>query len=178
MATLQTGFYERILSYILRVNFSLVEMPGSNIVKLSIAVSMRQSKKFVTRVRGLEDYGIGAPPPGAVETSASSGRAGLRRNHVELVFLGNITDEIETLFVDEIMSKYGGVKGSEYSVPKQVGTKSKERSEERRRFKEVTIQRVLYLLQYFCVDTFAFDRRALSIVYRTVPYRTSYEYTY
>ena len=46
--------------------YALVEMPGSKITKLAkgtppkveVEVSMRQSKKFVTRIRGLEDYAI------------------------------------------------------------------------------------------------------------------------
>jgi translation initiation factor 2D len=120
--------------------YALVEMPGSNITKLAkgsppkieIEVSMRQSRKFVTRVRGLEDYGIDATYfskdvakrlacSATVETTATNGRPALHKNHVELVFQGNIAEEIEALLAaDESMSSHGGVKGSEYSVPKQV----------------------------------------------------------
>jgi translation initiation factor 2D len=119
--------------------YALVKMPGNRIVKLAkgippkveIEVSMRQSKKFVTRVRGLENYAIDPAYfskdvsrrlacSAAVETTASNGRPALRKNHVELVFQGNIALEIEALLVDESLSDHGGIKGSTYSVPKQV----------------------------------------------------------
>ncbi len=119
--------------------YALVQMPGSKVIKLAkgnppkveIEVSMRQSKKFVTRVRGLEDFGIDVAYfckdvarrlgcSATMEESASAGRPALRKNHVELVYQGNIANEIQALLVDESLSNHGGVKDSEYSVPKQV----------------------------------------------------------
>jgi len=119
--------------------YALVAMPGSKITKLAkgtppkieIEVSRRQSNKFVTRVRGLEDYGIDAAYfskdvakrlacSASIETAAAPGRAALRKSHVELIFQGNVVNEIEALLVDESLSNHGGVKGSEYSVPKEV----------------------------------------------------------
>ena len=122
--------------------FALVSMPGSKIVKLAkgsppkieIDVSMRQSKKFVTRLRGLERYNIDpvyfskdvskriAIPATIDQDPASSGRAALRqKNDVELVFGGNIVDELEAILCgDESMSSHGGVKDSEYSIPISV----------------------------------------------------------
>lgn len=121
--------------------FALVSMPGSKIIQLSkgsppkieIDVSRRQSKKFVTRVRGLERYGIDPAyfakdiskriaVPATIDTDpASSGRAALRqKNDVELVFGGNVVDEIEAILSgDDSLSTHGGVKDSEYSIPIQ-----------------------------------------------------------
>lgn len=119
--------------------YALVKMPGSQVVKLAkgappkiqVEVSLRQSKKFVTRVRGLEDYGIDplffAKDVGrrlacsvTVDETAAPGRPALKKNCVELVLQGNWVEEIEALLVDESLSNHGGVKGSDYSVPKQV----------------------------------------------------------
>jgi translation initiation factor 2D len=122
--------------------YALVEMPGSKITKLArgsppkvqIEVSQRQSNKFVTRVRGLEEYGIDpqyfckdVKQRFAISASidadpASSGHAALpKKGHVELVFGANIFGELEALLSgDESISSHGGVKNSEYSVPKQV----------------------------------------------------------
>jgi len=121
--------------------YGLVEMPGSKIVQLSkgnppkveIEVSRRQSNKFVTRVRGLEHYSIDPSyfckdvtkrlaVSGTVDNDpASSGRAALRKGHVELVFGANIVDELEALLTgDESLSSHGGVKNSDYSIPIKV----------------------------------------------------------
>ncbi|KAL3939076.1 MAG: hypothetical protein SGARI_001502 [Bacillariaceae sp.] len=122
--------------------YALVEMPGSKITtlakgtppKVTIEVSRRQSNKFVTRVRGLEEYGIDpryfckdAKQRLAISASidtdpASSGHAALpKKGQVELVFGANVVDELEALLSgDESLSSHGGVKNSEYSVPKQV----------------------------------------------------------
>jgi translation initiation factor 2D len=118
--------------------YALVQMPGSKITKLAkgsppkveLQVSMRASRKFVTRVRGLEDYGIDPhyfskdvakrlACASTIETDPV-GRAALRKHHVEVTFQGNIVDELEALLVDESMSAHGGVKGADYSVPQQA----------------------------------------------------------
>jgi len=120
--------------------YALVEMPGSKIIKLSsgnppmieIEVSMRQSKKFVTRVRGLEDYFIDGSNfakdvskrlacSSSVDIEASTGRPALKKGHVECIFQGNIVTELEALLLgDESLSNHGGIKDSYYSVPKQA----------------------------------------------------------
>jgi translation initiation factor 2D len=120
--------------------YALVSMPGSHIVKLArgdpppieIEVSLRQSKKFVTRVRGVEDYGIDASIfakdvakrlacAAAVEMEAAAGRPALKKGKAECVFQGNIVTELEALLLgDESLSTHGGVKDSQYSVPKQA----------------------------------------------------------
>ena len=123
--------------------YALVQMPGSRIVELKrgtppmveIEVSMRQSKKFVTRLRGLEDYQIDPhyfskdvtkrlACSGTIETATSltKGRPALKKkNYVELVFQGNIVHELEALLIgDESLSSHGGVKQSEYSIPSKV----------------------------------------------------------
>lgn len=87
---------------------ALVEMPGSKIVNLArgepkpveIEVEFRQGnkKKFLTRIRGMEDYGIGAELlsndvsqrfacSGNVETDPV-GRPALKKGKAELVFQG------------------------------------------------------------------------------------------
>jgi translation initiation factor 2D len=120
--------------------YALVEMPGSRITKLrkgqppkvEIEVSMRQSRKFVTRVRGLEDYGVDPnyvskdvakrfACSATVETEAPSGRPALKKGRVELIFQGNLVDELEALLTgDESLSSHGGAKGSEYAIPHKV----------------------------------------------------------
>ncbi|KAG7370246.1 translation initiation factor SUI1 [Nitzschia inconspicua] len=122
--------------------YAMVEMPGNKIIKLSkgdppkiqLEVSRRQSNKFVTRVRGLEEYGIDPPyfckdvkqrlaVSASVDTDpTSSGHAALpKKGYVELVFGANIVEELEALLSgDESLSSHGGVKKSEYAVPKQV----------------------------------------------------------
>lgn len=120
--------------------YAFVQMPGSKIIKLArgtpakidMEVAMRQSKKYVTRVRGLEVYGID-PQTFAKdvskrlacsvtsETQARPGKPALKAGHVELVFQGNLIEQLEALLVgDETLSKHGGVKDSDYRVPKQV----------------------------------------------------------
>jgi translation initiation factor 2D len=118
--------------------YALVEMPGSRITKLAkgspplveIEVAMRQSRKFVTRIRGLEDYGIDPPQfatdvsrrlacAGSLETSST--RAAVKKGRVELVFQGNLVESLEALLTgDESLSTHGGVKGSPYAIPQKV----------------------------------------------------------
>jgi translation initiation factor 2D len=121
--------------------YALVEMPGSKIVelkkgnppKVEIEVSRRQSNKFVTRVRGLERYAIDpsyfskdvsrrlAISSSIDDDPTASGRAAIRKGHVEIVFGANIVDELEALLTgDESLSSHGGVKDSEYGIPKNV----------------------------------------------------------
>ena len=121
--------------------YALVEMPGSTIIelkkgnppKVEIEVSRRQSNKFVTHVRGLEYYSIDpsyfskdvsrrlAISSSIDDDPASSGRAAIRKGHVELIFGANIVDELEALLTgDETLSSHGGVKNSEYGIPKNV----------------------------------------------------------
>ena len=123
--------------------YAIVEMPGSKITKLAkgtpptinIEVSMRQSKKFVTRVRNLEEYNIDPiyfmkdvikriSCSGTYETdeTLTAGRPALKKKgRVELVFQGNLVDEMESLLTgDESISTHGGVKNSEYCVPSKV----------------------------------------------------------
>ena len=118
--------------------FCMVQMPGSRVLKLGrgthpkvqIEVVKRQSKKFVTRLRGLEEYfggGLVVEPSGfckviskrlAISGSvdsdpASSGRAALpKKGCVEYVFGANIVDELEALLTgDESLSDHGATKG-------------------------------------------------------------------
>ena len=133
--------------------FALVEMPGSHVFKLGqgqppkvqIEVVRRQSRKFVTRLRGLEEYfvvgggGGGAVEPttfckdvskrlaisGSIDTDpASNGRAAVaKKGYVEYVFGANIVDELESLLTgDESLSDHGGVKGGTgWSYPRIPG---------------------------------------------------------
>jgi translation initiation factor 2D len=120
--------------------YAVVTVPGSTMVKLgrgdppmiTIDVSRRQSKKYITRVRGLEEYNI-SPSIFCKDVSArlacsgiidddptTSGREAVRKKgYVELVFTGNLSLEIEAyLLGDERLSSHGGIKKSEYHVPK------------------------------------------------------------
>jgi translation initiation factor 2D len=120
--------------------FALVEMPGNHIAKLGrgkppqvwIEVSLRQGrKKYSTKVRGLEDYGIDPVAflrevtkrfacSGIVETEPE-GRAALKKGCVELDFQGNLAEELQALLLgDEKLSSHGGAKDSEYSLPKSA----------------------------------------------------------
>lgn len=80
----------------------------------------------------MEDYGIDASYfakdvakrfacAAAVDTEAAAGRPALKKGKAECVFQGNIVTELEALLLgDESLSSHGGVKDSEYSVPKQA----------------------------------------------------------
>jgi len=129
----------KLLMSKLNAAYALVEMPGSKITvlkrgtppKVEIEVAMRQSKKFVTRVRGLEDYGIEPTyfskdvakrlACAATIEDDPVGRAALKKGRVEVVFQGNVVDELEALLTgDETMLHHGGVKDSEYAIPAKV----------------------------------------------------------
>eukprot|EP01083_Nonionella_stella_P047051 125944_1 len=118
--------------------YAIVSMPGSVILsmkrgsppKVSFSVEARQSKrKFVTRVRGLEEYGIN-PERFANDVSKrfacsssiekeAAGRETLKKGHVECVFQGNLVDEWSALLMGNAkLSTHGGAKNSEYSLPK------------------------------------------------------------
>ena len=116
--------------------YALVEMPGSKILRLargnpprvSIEVLRRSTKKFVTRVRGLEEYGMDAADfcrevsrrfalSGAVETEPTEK---LKKGHVELIFQGHLSAELSALLLgDERLTSHGGAKNSPYCLPKQ-----------------------------------------------------------
>lgn len=117
--------------------YALVELPGNNVIKLGrgkppaveIEVTMRQSKKFVTHVRGFEDFGVDAAElskeiaqrfacSSSIEES-NTNRAALRKGRVELVFSGNLVDELEAFLLnDPSLCSHGGAKGSPYHLPK------------------------------------------------------------
>jgi len=119
--------------------YALVQMPGSTIIKLcfgsppkiEIEVIRRQTKKYKTYVRGLEEYNIitaidedsktkfckditkRLAVSGSIDTDPhSNGRAALaKKGYVEYVFGANIVDELEALLTgDESLSDHGGVK--------------------------------------------------------------------
>jgi translation initiation factor 2D len=120
--------------------YALVQMPGSKITslqkgippKVTIEVSMRASRKFVTRVKGMEAYGIDGTVlskdvskrlacSATVDIEASAGRAALKKGCVELAFQGNIVEELEALLTgDESLSSHGGIKNSDYAIPLSV----------------------------------------------------------
>lgn len=119
--------------------FALVSMPGNEILKMargesprvSIEVERRQSKKFVTFLRGLEDYHIdprtfakdvsGRFACSATIEAAPEKRPGLKKGRVELVFGGNLVDELEALLTaDDSLTSHGGAKNSTYSVPRNA----------------------------------------------------------
>ena len=123
--------------------FAIVQVPGNTIVqmgrgkapKVLIEVIKRQQKKFVTRLRGLEEYGVNAIAFSKQVTqrfacsatvlnsseALADGRPALKKGHCELVFQGNWVDELEALLVgDETLSSHGGAKGSPYQLPKNA----------------------------------------------------------
>ena len=120
--------------------YAIVSTPGSVIMsmkrgvppKVSFVVEARQSRrKFVTRVRGLEEYGINPDffandvskrfaCSSSIEREAA-GRETLKKGHVECVFQGNLVEELSALLLgNEKLSSHGGAKNSEYSLPKGV----------------------------------------------------------
>ena len=91
--------------------------------KVEIEVSMRQSKKFVTRVRGLEDYAIDpmhfskdVAHRFACSTSIETdpvGRAALKKGRVEVVIQSNLVEELEAFLVDENLTNKIGLQHSQ-----------------------------------------------------------------
>jgi translation initiation factor 2D len=120
--------------------FAIVSMPGSNIVtmkrgsipKVLIEVTTRQgNKKFITRVRNLEEFGI-IPQifcqdvskrfacAGTIDEDCT-GRETLKKGCVEVIFQGNLSDELKALLTgDESFTHHGGAKDSIYCIPKSV----------------------------------------------------------
>jgi translation initiation factor 2D len=118
--------------------YALVQMPGNQIIKMArgappmidMEVSRLGGNKLVTRLRGLEEYGIDGEHF-CKEVSKRFACAGtvvaddpkmgaLKKGHVEVVFQGQLVDELKALLIgDERLSSHGGVKGSEYNLPKQ-----------------------------------------------------------
>mmetsp|Transcript_27557 Transcript_27557/g.58229 ORF Transcript_27557/g.58229 Transcript_27557/m.58229 type:complete len:788 (-) Transcript_27557:59-2422(-) len=120
---------------------ALVQMPGSKILNLGrgapkpvdIEVEFRQGnrRKFLTRIRGMEEYGIDGAAlsqdvshrfacSSSIET-APVGRPALKKGRVELVFQGHLSEELTALLTgDAKISSHGGAKGSDYHLPKSV----------------------------------------------------------
>ena len=118
--------------------YAIVQMPGSKVLKLGrgkppkvqIEVSMRQSKKFITKLRGMESYGVNGQvlakdigrrlaTQAAVETESEKGAA-LAKGCVEIVLGGSFADELEALLLgdEKLCPGHGGIKNSDYKLPK------------------------------------------------------------
>lgn len=119
------------------VAYALVETPGSRMVRLArgrppkieIEVQLRQSRKFVTHVRGVEAYDINPDDLAsdiAHRFACASRVEEVHRSHNrkpcrELVLQGNLADELEALLTgDERLSSHGGVKHADYRLPKNA----------------------------------------------------------
>lgn len=112
--------------------YALVQMPGNVILKLGrgkppvvkIEVSRRQSNKFVTRVFGLEPFGVDAEALSKdvahrFACSATVTPAATTNGTTEVLVQGNLADELEALLLsDETLTTHGGAKGSTYHLPK------------------------------------------------------------
>ena len=118
--------------------YAVVQMPGSRITKLArgtppmiqMEVSRLGGNKLVTRVRGMEEYGIDGEAfckdvskrfacAGTVVTDDPQMGA-LKKGNCEVVFQGHLVEELRALLLgDERLSTHGGAKRSEYSLPKQ-----------------------------------------------------------
>ena len=116
----------------MQLGYALVELPGSRIVKLgrgkapvvTVEVTMRQSRKFVTHVRGIEQFGLTDAAAVCNEVTHRFGCAGSvddsAKNSV-LVFQGNLANELEALLTgNEKLSSHGGAKDSPYRLPKNA----------------------------------------------------------
>lgn len=120
---------------------ALVQMPGSKVLRLGrghptpveIEVEFRQGnrKKFLTHIRGMEEYGVDGTSLSqdvshrfACSSTIESnpvGRPALKKCRVELVLQGHLSEELTALLTgDETLTSHGGVKGSEYNLPKSV----------------------------------------------------------
>jgi translation initiation factor 2D len=121
----------------LEIAYGLVEMPGSQIVQLgrgkgpriTVEVSRRQQRKFITRVAGMEDFGIEADRlaqdvahrfacAASVDAEVNDMQVALKKGHAVIVLQGNLADELEALLTgNESLSSHGGAKNSEYCLP-------------------------------------------------------------
>ncbi|EJK49934.1 hypothetical protein THAOC_31138 [Thalassiosira oceanica] len=119
---------------------AIVQMPGSKIIHMGrgepkavdIEVEFRQGnkRKFLTRVRGMEEYGIDGTVLArdvshrfACSGSAESdpvGRPALRKGRVEIVFQGHLSEEIVALLVGDEGCVHGGARDGGYNLPKSV----------------------------------------------------------
>ena len=119
---------------------AVVQMPGSKILHIGrgepksvdIEVEFRQGnkRKFLTRVRGMEEYGIDGTVLSrdvshrfACSGSAESdpvGRPALRKGRVEIVFQGHLSEEIAALLVGDEGCAHGGARDGGYNLPKSV----------------------------------------------------------
>ena len=118
--------------------YAIVQMPGSKILKLGrgkppmvqIEVSTRQNRKFITKIRGMESYGVNGQvlakdigrrlaTQATVETESEKGAA-LAKGCVEIVLGGNFADEVEALLLGDpkLCPSHGGIKNSDYKLPK------------------------------------------------------------
>lgn len=118
--------------------YAIVQMPGNKVQKLGqgqppkvqMEVSMRSGKKFITKLRGMEAYGINGQVlakdvgrrlacQASVETTSETGPA-LPKGCVEIVLGGNFADELEALLLgdERLCPGHGGVKNSDYKLPK------------------------------------------------------------
>jgi translation initiation factor 1 (eIF-1/SUI1) len=117
--------------------YALVEMPGSRIIRLSrgkppnvtIEVSKRQSNKYVTRVRGLEHYGVDPSAFArlvatrfACATTVEAGVPSTTKATTDDVLIqGNLVDELEALLTgDERLTSHGAARDSPFRVPKNA----------------------------------------------------------
>jgi translation initiation factor 1 (eIF-1/SUI1) len=119
--------------------YALVQMPGNVILQMNrgkppqvtITVTKRQNRKFITRVRGVEHYGVNAMHfkndvshrlacAASIEDSPMEKLP--NKDHVELVFQGNIHEQLQALLLnDSSLSSHGGcVSGDSdyYQLPK------------------------------------------------------------
>ena len=117
----------------MEVAYALVEMPGNRVIKLGrgappkvrIEVYRRQSKKFCTKVRGMELYGVNPQELRqhlaqrfACAVALEEDVPGLPNQCVELQLQGNFVDEVEaTLIGDPSLTDHGGAKDSPYQLP-------------------------------------------------------------
>lgn len=121
----------------MEVAFALVQLPGSRILKMgrgkgplvNMVVTKRNNKKFLTTIRGMEDFGIAATDLqrqiahrfGCAVGVEEDPHQKLRKNHVELVLQGNLVDEVEALLVgDASLTDHGGAKDSPYHIPRNA----------------------------------------------------------
>jgi len=123
--------------------YAVVQMPGSKILqlgrgapkKVDIEVEFRQGnkRKFLTRLRGMEEYGVDDVVAlskdvshrfacsASIETDAPTGRPALKKGRAELTFGGHLSEELTALLTgDETLTSHGGVKGGGYNLPRSV----------------------------------------------------------
>ena len=114
--------------------YALVELPGNVIVDLgrgkpplvTIEVSRRQSNKFITKVTGLEKFGI-APPALAKDIAqrfacaTSTEPSGNSNGSLQVLIQGKLSIELKALLIgDASITTHGGAKNSSYSIPKSA----------------------------------------------------------